>query len=124
MHTRTQEKGAETDLDLPVSVQESPAEAWVIGGLLQGRGTQCSSACMGPSEGSHHYLHYLRHSLASGQTTGREHSPALNRKLDLRFTEHGLTHQNKTQFSLSQAVYTVTILQLALLLYRKIWKNY
>ena len=37
--TRTQEKGAvtpkETDPDLPVSVQEYPAEAWVSGGLLQ-----------------------------------------------------------------------------------------
>ena len=35
MHTRTQEKGAvipqETDPDLPVSVQESLAEAWVGG---------------------------------------------------------------------------------------------
>ena len=41
--TRTQEKGAvtpeETDLDLPMSVEESPAGAWVSGGLLQGRGT-------------------------------------------------------------------------------------
>ena len=40
VHTRTQEKGAvtpkETDPDFPVSVQESPAEAWVGGGLLQG----------------------------------------------------------------------------------------
>ena len=40
--TRTQEKGAvtpqETDPDLPVSVQESLAEAWVGGGLLQGWG--------------------------------------------------------------------------------------
>ena len=39
--TRTHVKGAvtpkETDLDLPVSVQESPVEAWVSGGLLQGR---------------------------------------------------------------------------------------
>ena len=38
--TRTQEKGAltsqETDPDLPVSVQESLAEAWVGGGLLKG----------------------------------------------------------------------------------------
>ena len=37
---RTLEKGAvtpqETDPDLPVSVQESPVEAWVCGGLLQG----------------------------------------------------------------------------------------
>ena len=42
MCTRTQEKGAvtaqKTDPDLPGSVQESPAEAWVGGGLLQGRG--------------------------------------------------------------------------------------
>ena len=40
MHTRTQEKGAvtprETDPDLPMSVQEFPAEAWVGSGLLQG----------------------------------------------------------------------------------------
>ena len=36
---KTQEKGAvtpqETDPDFPVSIQESPAEAWVNGGLLQ-----------------------------------------------------------------------------------------
>jgi len=40
--TRTQEKGAvtpqETDPDLPVSVQDSPVEAWVNSGLLQGQG--------------------------------------------------------------------------------------
>ena len=45
VRTRTQEKGAvtpqETDPDLPVSVQESPVEAWVGSGLLQGRGTEC-----------------------------------------------------------------------------------
>ena len=38
--TRTQEKGVmtpqETDPHLPVSVQESPVEAWVSSGLLQG----------------------------------------------------------------------------------------
>ena len=42
VHTRTQEKGAvspqETEPDLCVRVQESPAEAWVGGGLLQGQG--------------------------------------------------------------------------------------
>ena len=53
----------ETDPDLPVSVQESPVEAWVDGGLLQGQGTECSIACMGPFEGGHHYLHCLHHSL-------------------------------------------------------------
>ena len=40
--TRTQEKGTvtlpETDPDLPMSVQESLAEVWVSGGLLQGWG--------------------------------------------------------------------------------------
>ena len=48
--TRTQEKGVvtpqETDPDFPVSVQESLAEAWVSGDLLQGRGTECSSAAV------------------------------------------------------------------------------
>ena len=42
VHTRTQEKGAvtpqETDPDLLVSVQESLAEAWVNGSLLQSWG--------------------------------------------------------------------------------------
>ena len=42
VRTRAQEKGEvtpqETDPDLPGSVQESPAEAWVGGGLLQGWG--------------------------------------------------------------------------------------
>ena len=37
-------------------------------------GTEFSSACRGPFEGSH-YLHYLHHSLASGQITERGHSP-------------------------------------------------
>ena len=40
--TMTQEKGAvtpqEIDPDLPGTVQESPGEAWVGGGLLQGWG--------------------------------------------------------------------------------------
>ena len=68
----TQEKGAvvpqETDPDyLPVSVQESLAEAWVSGGLLQGQGHECSGACMGPFEGGLHYLHYLYHSLIPGK---------------------------------------------------------
>ena len=42
VHTRTQEKGAvtpqETDPDLPVSIQVSPVEAWVGGGLVKGWG--------------------------------------------------------------------------------------
>ena len=53
-----------------VSVQESPADAWVGSGLLQGWGTECGSACTGHFEGGRHYLYYLHHSLVSGQTTG------------------------------------------------------
>ena len=73
----------EIDPDLPVSVQESLMEAWVDGGLLQGRGTEWGSMCMAPFEGGHHYLHYLYHSLASGQITGREHSPTHQQKIGL-----------------------------------------
>ncbi len=56
----------ETDPDLPVSVQESLAEAWVSSGLLQCQGSEYGSACLGPFEGGHHYLQYLHDSLASG----------------------------------------------------------
>ena len=42
VHTRTQEKREvtpqETDPDLPVSLKETLAEAWVNSGLLQGQG--------------------------------------------------------------------------------------
>ena len=78
--TRNQEKGAmapqKTDPDLLVSVQESPVEVWVGGGLLQGRGTEGSSVCLGPFEGGCRYRHHLHHGLVSDQTTEREHSPA------------------------------------------------
>ena len=73
----------ETDPDLPMSAQESLVQAWVSGSRLQGRGTEGSSACMGPFEGGRHYLHYLHRSLASGQTTGKEHSSPINRKLKI-----------------------------------------
>ena len=66
----------ETDPDLPVRVQESPVEAWIRGGLLQGGGQGVHLCVHSPFEGGHHYLHYLHHSLVSGQTTGRKHSPA------------------------------------------------
>ena len=88
VHARTQEKGTvapqEAEPDLPVRVQKSLAEKWVRGGLLQHGGTECSSACMGPFEGGHYCLHYLHHSLVSGQTTGRQHSPAHQQKIELK----------------------------------------
>ena len=61
----------------------------VSGGLLQAVGTECSSVCMGPFEGGRHYLHYLHHSLASGQTTGREHSPTHQQKIGLMIYSAG-----------------------------------
>ena len=47
-------------------------------------GTECSSEWMGPFEGGRHYLHYLHHSLASGQITEREDSPAHQQKIGLK----------------------------------------
>ena len=48
VHARTQEKGAvtpqETHPDLPLSVQDSPAGAWVGGDLCRVGGTECGSA--------------------------------------------------------------------------------
>ena len=82
--TRTQERGEvtpeEIDPDLPVSVQESLVKPWVGGVLLQ----VSSSACMGTFERSHHYLHYLHHSLASGQKAGRAHRPTHQQKIGLK----------------------------------------
>ena len=52
---------------LAMSVQESLAEAWVIGGLLQGWGHWVRQCTHGTSWRS--YLHYLHQSLASGQIT-------------------------------------------------------
>ena len=66
--------------------------------------TECNSACMGPFEGAHHYLHYLYSSLVSGQTTGREHSLAYQQKTGSKIYWAGPTHQNKTQFPHSQSL--------------------
>ena len=74
----------ETAPDLPMSVQESLVEVGFRSGLLQGWGTESSSAWKGPFEGGHHYLHYFHHSLASGQITGMEHNPALQQKIGLK----------------------------------------
>jgi len=44
------------------------------------RNSECNSACTSPFEGGHHYYHYRYHSLTSGQTTGREHSPIIHQQ--------------------------------------------
>ena len=85
MCTRTQEKGAvtpqDTDPDLPMSVQESLAVAWVSSGQLQVRGTECGNVCMGPFEGGCHYLHYLHCSFTTGQPTEGEHQQKIGLKI-------------------------------------------
>ena len=55
---RTQEKGAlmpqEADPRLACECLGVSSRGMIGGGLLQGWGTECSSACMGPFEGGHH----------------------------------------------------------------------
>ena len=48
------------------------------------RGTEYNSGGISLFEVSHHYLHYPYHSLVSGQTTGSEHSPAHQQKIELK----------------------------------------
>ena len=76
-----------TDPGLPVNVQESLAEGWVGGGLMQVGARECSSASwdlLKEVKLSSNYLHYLHQSLASQQNTGREHSPANQQKIGLK----------------------------------------
>ena len=84
VHSRTQEKGAvtpqETDPDLPGVSRSSGGgmgQWWPIAG-----GTEWGNACTGLFEGGHHYLHYLHHSLVSGQQQGGNTALPINRKLD------------------------------------------
>ena len=58
--------------------------------LLQGQGHwlqqswELWNADISPFEGGHHSCHYPYHSLTSGQTTGREHSPIHQQKIGLK----------------------------------------
>ena len=61
----------ETDSDWPVSVQESLAEAWVGGGLLQGCYALSAAVCEWDLLKKITNIVINSISLASGQTTGR-----------------------------------------------------
>ena len=74
----------ETDPDLPVSVQEPQQRSGSAVACCNAGDTECSRARMGPSEGGRRYLHDLHHSLATGQTTWREHCPAHQQKVGLK----------------------------------------
>ena len=69
----------ETDPDLVRSVQEPPVKAGVSGGLAAG--LEALSAAVSAWDLLKE-VSIIHHSLASGQATGREHSPTINRKLD------------------------------------------
>ena len=84
----------ETEPELCLSVScEVTDQQWPAPGS---EALSAASAWVGPFKGGCHYLHYLHHSSASGQTTGREHSTAHQQNLikDLL----SMAHQNRTQF--------------------------
>ena len=84
----------ETNPDLPVSVQEPAAEAWVSGDLVQGLGVLHVAVL---KEVTIIFITSTRVWHQGKQQRGYT-APPINRKLDSRFTEHGHTLQNKTQF--------------------------
>ena len=65
----------ETDPDLPMNVQDSLAEAWFGGGLLQGCYTLSAAVCEWDFLKKVTNIFINSISLASGQTTGRGLSP-------------------------------------------------
>ena len=88
VHTRIQEKGAVTPQELTQTcLWVSRSLQWRHESLVAWcrlRDTECSSVCTGPLEGGRHYPHHLHHSLASDQTTGREHSSTHQQKIGLK----------------------------------------
>ena len=73
-----------TGLDLPMSVQETLAELWFFLDEPPAVGSPGTEYNASPFEGGPHYLHYPYQSLASGQTTGREHGPTHQKKIGLK----------------------------------------
>ena len=61
------------------------------------RVTEYNSAALSPLEGGHHFTISLTIVWPQAKQQGRNAALPINRKLDERFTEHGPTHQNKTQ---------------------------
>ena len=102
MCTRTQKKREvtpqETDPDMLVSVQESPVDAWVSGGLLEGQRHAWDLL-------NEVTIIFITSTIVWSQVKqqGRNTTPPINRKLNWRFADHGPAHQNKTQFP-SQSV--------------------
>ena len=86
----------ETDLDLPVSVQESPADAWVSDGLLPGALSEAMHAQDLLKEVT---IIFITSTIVWSQVNNREGpQPRPSTENCIRLTEHGPTNQNKTQF--------------------------
>ena len=77
----------ETDPDLPVSSQESPAEAWVGRSLLQGWGLSVQCHMHGTFGGGRHYFITSTVVWPQVKQQGRNTALPINRKLDSRFTQ-------------------------------------
>ena len=72
----------ETDPDLPVSFQESPAEAWVSNGLLQGQGHSAQQCMHGTFAGGP--ISFITSTTVRPQVKqqGGNTAPSIHRKLD------------------------------------------
>ena len=86
VHQDPGERSSDPAGALPVGVRESLAKVWVFCrdevACCRVGGPDCSSACLGPFEGGHHYLHYLHQSLLPGKEQGGNTGPPINRKLN------------------------------------------
>ena len=100
-YTRTQEKGAvtsqETDLDLPVSVLESPVEVWVVACCKVG-GTECAMPAWDLLKEVAIISITSTIPWPQVEQQGENTAPPINRKLDSRFTEHGPAYQTRPSF--------------------------
>ena len=71
---------------------ESLVKMWVNSGLPRGevrwlqQSWEARCAAKSPFEGLSHYHHYFYHSLASGQSIGREHSPTHQQKIGIKIS--------------------------------------
>ena len=100
-HQDTGERSSDPSRDWPRFAHECPGVScrgvdwwWPAAGSR----ALSEAVCQGLFEGGRYYLHYLHHSLASGQTTGREYSPTHQQKIGLKIYEHGPAQHKKTQF--------------------------
>ena len=105
-----------TDPDLPVSVQESSAEAWVSSGLLQVRGIQCISACMGLLKNI--AIIFITWTIVWPQVKkqGGITIQTINSKLDSRFTKPHPSEQDPVSptVSVSHQEASISLLSLSL----------